>query len=89
MDTRGRGINARGACRLSFNARTGVWIVNVRQSRGNWQIPWAAAGLRNTDVLRPGAPVTITAVVLVGNEGFVADAPLTYTARANKSGVAR
>ena len=89
LNAKGRGANALGTCRLSFNTKTNDWTLKVKQHKGSWQIPWDAAGLVNADVPKPGIPVTITAVVLVDTEGFAADDSLTYTAKANKSGLAR
>ena len=89
LNAKGRGTNALGNCKLSFNAKTNIWTLKVNQHKGSWHTPWDAAGLANLDVPKPGTPVTITVVALIDNEGFAVDAPLTYTAKAGKSGVAK
>jgi PKD repeat protein len=86
LDAKGRGTNALGTCRLSFNTKTSDWTVKVKQRKGSWQTPWNADGLVNVTVSKP---ITVTAVVLVDTEGFAVDASLRYTAKANKSGVAK
>jgi hypothetical protein len=50
---------------------------------------WADDGLVNADVPKPGNPVTLSVTVLVGDEAFVADKTLSYTAKAGRSGAAR
>ena len=89
LDDKGKGKNAQGTCKLSFNKKTNDWTLKVTQKNGDWQTPWDAAGLVNADVPKPGNPVTLSVVVLVSDEGFAADAPLTYTAKIDKSGTAR
>ena len=69
--------------------KTNDWTVTVKLKGGSWQIPWATAGLVNADVPKPGTSVTLTVAVLVGNEAFVADNTLLYTAKAGKPGTAK
>ena len=89
LNANGRRINGQGACKLFFHKRTDTWTVHIRRRKGDWRTPWDAIGLTNTDIPKPGTPVTITVVVLVGDEGFAADDVVTYRAKAGKYGIAR
>jgi PKD repeat protein len=89
LDTKGKGMNEQGTCSLKFNKKTNDWRMTVKLKAGNWQTAWAEAGLVNADVAKPGAPVTLTVVVLVDREGFAANKTLLYTATAGKSGSAK
>jgi len=89
LNARGRGVNAHGACRLSFNKKTNHWTLLFHQGRGDWRALWDAIGLVNHDVARPGTPVTITVVALAGNEGFAVDDAASYRAKGGKYGLAK
>jgi PKD repeat protein len=89
LDAKGKAKNSWGTCGLKFDKKTGLWKISVKLKNGNWQTAWAQAGLLNSDVPKPGVPVTLTLVVLVDTEGFAADKTLLYTARTGKSGSAK
>jgi hypothetical protein len=89
LDANGKGANAQGTCKLSFNSKTNDWTLKVSQKKGDWQTPWAATGLIDDDVPKPGDAVTLPVVVLVGDEGFAADEPMVYVAKEGKSGTAK
>ena len=89
LNAKGRGVSSQGTSRLKFNKKADDWTVTVTLNKGHWQIPWAADGLLNAAVPKPGTPVTLTGVVLIDDQAFAADKTLHYTAKAGKSGVAR
>jgi hypothetical protein len=90
LNAKGVGVTPLGTFRLKFNKKADNWTVTVKLNKGNWRTGWVAAGLVNVDVPpKPETSVTLTAVVLVDNEAFVADKTLRYTAKAGKSGEAR
>ncbi|MGD1020375.1 MAG: pectinesterase family protein [Verrucomicrobiia bacterium] len=89
LNDKGLGVNSLGTFKVKFDKRGTNWTVTVKLHKGTWRIPWIADGLVPFDVPRPGTNVTLTAVVLVDNEAFVADKTLNYTAKAGKSGTAK
>jgi PKD repeat protein len=90
FDSKGHQVkNLQGTCSLKFNKKTNDWTVTAKLKKGSWQSRWSEAGLGTGDVPRPGTPVTLTVIVLVDTEAFVADRTLLYTAKAGKSGTAK
>ena len=89
LNDKGQGANSLGNFKVKFDKRSTNWTVTVNLHKGTWRTPWIADGLVNLDVTRPGTNVTLTAVVLVDNEAFVADTTLNYTAKAGKNGTAK
>jgi hypothetical protein len=90
LDSKGRGLS--GLSRLnkpSYNKKTGLWTFNAMLRNGSWHIPWAAYGLVNATILRPGSPVTLPVVLAIDNESFMAAPNRHYTSLVGKSGRAR
>ena len=90
LDSKGRGLS--GLSRLnkpSYNKKTGLWTFNAMLRNGSWHIPWAAYGLVNATILRPGSPVTLPVVIAIDNESFMAAPNRHYTSLVGKSGRAR
>jgi len=58
-------------------------------AKGSWQTAWAAYGLVNKTVPRPGVRVTMPVVVLIGDEAFAVERQMLYTAAKDKSGSAK
>jgi hypothetical protein len=89
LNARGRGVNANGTCQFTYNKRIDTCTFTASLSRGTWQDAWAPYGLVNATILRPGNAVTLPVTLLIGNDAFMADKPLHYTATVNRSGTAR
>jgi hypothetical protein len=89
LDQKGRGVNGANTVRLSFVRQTGLWTLTATLSKGAWHDQWAAFGLTNATINAPGIPVTVPVVVLVGDDAFVTDCALRYTATLGKTGWAR
>jgi len=88
LDAKGRGISTNATCRFSYNKRTGVCGLRAKLNRGTWRDSWAVYGLANATVPKPGNEVTLPVTLMINDQAFMADKPLHYTARANKSGAA-
>ena len=89
MDAKNKAVNTQGRCAFKFNKKDGNWTITTKLARSSLQGAWADDGLVNADVPKPGNPVTLSVTVLVGDEAFVADETLFYTAKAGRSGAAR
>jgi hypothetical protein len=89
LDSKGRGANGAGNCRLKYDKKSGVWKLVTRLAKGDWQGVWAAAGLVNADVAKPGSAVKLPLAVLIDTEGYASEPSLIYTAKAGKSGSAK
>jgi hypothetical protein len=90
LDSKGRGLN--GLSRFnkpSYNKITGLWTFNAILRNGSWRTPWAAHGLVNATILKPGAPVTLPVILAIDNESFMATPSRHYMSRAGRSGSAR
>jgi PKD repeat protein len=89
LNANNRAVNGHDSCTFNlFNKKANTWKLHVHLARASLQgAAWADAGLTNAPASKN--PVTLTAVVLVGNEAFVADKALLYTAKAGRSGTAK
>ena len=91
LDSKGRGVNEQGTCRLAFSKatkkRAAVWTVTIKLSHGAFGSAWAAYGL--TDSTTNNASVNLPVVLTVGDEAFADDTMLLYTAKSGKSGTAK
>ena len=91
LDSKGRGVNEQGTCRLTFSKatkkRAAVWTVTIKLSHGAFGDAWAAYGL--TDTTTNDASVNLPVVLTVGDEAFADDTTLLYTAKSGKSGTAK
>ena len=88
LDAKGKAKNGSSSCRLSQTSGNS-WTLTVKFSKGTWSAPWATVGLVNQDIPKPGVPVTMPVVVIIGNEAFAAERSVTYTAKAGKPGKAK
>jgi PKD repeat protein len=89
LNEKGRGVSDQGTCRFTYSKKTGVCTFTARLSHGSWQTPWAPLGLVNATVVKPGVDVTLPVILVIGDEAFMADNALHYTATADKSGTAK
>jgi PKD repeat protein len=89
LDAKGRGQNANGKCQFKFNKKTGLCAFTASLQSGTWRDAWAAYGLTDETVGKPGRRVKLPVVLLIGNEAFASEAALTYTAQEKKSGTAK
>ncbi|HUI06318.1 MAG TPA: immunoglobulin domain-containing protein [Verrucomicrobiae bacterium] len=89
LDAKGRGRYGSCTCRMRYDKSAGAWRFTAKLKNGTWQALWDVHGLHNTTVPKPGVGASMPVVLLVGDEGFAADLPLIYKARAGKSGSAR
>ena len=89
LNAKGRGVSGLGSCTLAYNKKTKQWTLSAKLRKGSWQTTWAAYGLENKTVPKPGEWVTMPVVVLIGDEAFADERPILYTAKANKSGSAK
>jgi hypothetical protein len=89
LNAKGVGVNTQGNCHLVFKKKTNTWTLTAKMQKGDWQDLWIKYGLVNADVPKMRGSVTLPVIVLAGNEGFVADKTLLYTAKAGKSGTAK
>ena len=89
LNAKNKGVNAQGSCTFNlFNKKEGSWKIHVNLARASLQgAAWADAGLTNAPASKN--PVTLTVVVLVGNEAVAVDKALLYTAKAGRSGTAK
>lgn len=95
LDKKGRGLSPATACTCRlvytkpFKNRAEYWTLTVNFNRGSWRVPWAADGLLDQTFKKPGVPVTLPVVVIVGAEAFASDPSLLYISKQNKSGTAK
>jgi len=93
LDKSGRGLTGTSTCRLTYTKPTktkaGYWTVAVALNKGTWGAAWAQLGLINANIKTPGNSVVFPVWVLVGDEAFVIEQPLKYTAALNKTGTAK
>jgi hypothetical protein len=87
LDDNGRGRTGPNNCRVTSNNSTGLWTFTAKLKNGAWQSGWDAYGLHDVTTRKIAASLPV--VLLVGDEGFAADAQLLYTAKAGKSGSAQ
>ena len=90
LDGKGRGLNGLNRFnKPSYNKTTGLWTFNAILRNGSWRNSWAAHGLINASILKPGVPVTLPVVLAIDNDSFMATPSRQYTSQAGKSGIAR
>ncbi len=90
LDSKGRGLS--GLSRFnkpSYNKTTGLWTFNAILRSGSWHTSWAAHGLVNASIVKPGVHVTLPVILAIDNESFTATPSRQYTSQAGKSGIAR
>ena len=90
LDGKGRGLS--GLSRFnkpSYNKTTHLWTFNAMLRNGSWHTSWAAHGLVNSTIVRPGEPVTLPVILAIDNQTFTATPTRHYTSLAGKSGNAR
>ena len=86
---KGRGVSRYGSCALAYNKKTKKWALTAQLAKGTWHTPWAAHGLENKTVTKPGVWVTMPVVVAIGDAAFADERPVLYTATKDKSGSAK
>ena len=89
LDKKGRGVSTNGTCVFSYNKKTGLCTLTANLIHGSWQAPWNVHGLTSTNYPKPGVVVTLPVILLIGDDAFMADKLLHYTATAAKSGLAK
>jgi len=89
LDSKGRGrTGANTFSEPRYNKKNGQWTVTFTLKDGSWQDLWTSYGMANADVPKPGASVTLPVNLVIGNESFMANQVLHYTAEVGKSGTA-
>jgi PKD repeat protein len=89
LNAKGKGISSPNTCSLKYSKTTGLWIFSSKWKARSCADEWAAHGLTNESIAKPGRPVTLPIILVIGGEPFAADCQLTYTAKLNKSGTAK
>jgi hypothetical protein len=89
LNAKGRGVSTNGTCRFSFNKRAGICQLTAALNHGSWQDAWAQYGLVNATTQGSSVPVTLPVTLVIGDEIFMAEKPLHYTAAVNRSGTAK
>jgi len=93
LDKKGHGPSTNGTCQLTYTKPTkkkaGYWTATIALSKGTWRVPLANYDLNNETVKAPGRHVIVPVTVVIGNEAFTIDWPLTYIATVKKTGTAK
>ncbi|HXI84263.1 MAG TPA: LamG-like jellyroll fold domain-containing protein, partial [Verrucomicrobiae bacterium] len=90
LDSKGRGLSGLNRFnKPSYNKTTGLWTFNAILRNGSWRNSWAAHGLIDASILKPGVPVTLPVNLAIDNQSFAATPSRQYTSQAGKSGIAR
>ena len=88
-----RGIGVNGLSKFNkpaYNKKAALWKFKATLKKGSWQIPWADYSITNTNLPKPGVLITnVPVVLLLDTEAFMATTNLQYTAKQNKSGLAK
>ena len=87
---RGNGIGEHGVCKLSYNRRTRLYVLEALMVRGSWQAAWSNYGMISSNVPFPGILITnFQVTVTLDTTNYTGLVPaLHYTAGAGKLGVA-
>ncbi|MGD0016619.1 MAG: glycosyl hydrolase family 28 protein [Verrucomicrobiia bacterium] len=86
---KGKGVSNFGSCKLAYNKKTGLWILTVKLAKGSWHAQWAALGLNNATISKPGTSVNMPVVMVIDTDAFAAERSMVYTATEDKSGSAK
>jgi hypothetical protein len=90
LDGKGRGLNGLSRFNiLAYNKKSSLWTFNAMLRNGSWHTPWAAYGLVNATILKPGVSVAPPVILVIGDESFMATPSRQYTSQAGKSGCTR
>jgi len=93
LDKKGRGVSTNGTCVLAYTkatkTRPAFWTATATLSKGTWRGLFAAVGLTNATLAKPGRVVVLPVVLVIGNEAGAAEKQLNYTATVNKTGTAK
>ena len=74
----------------TYNKKTGLWMFSATLKNGSWQTAWAEYSMINSNIPKPGVPVTDLPVIFVlDTEAFMGTTNLHYTAKQGKSGTAK
>ena len=85
LNKSGKGTNSQGTCQFTFNKKTALWKVTANFKKGTWRDPWVTYGLTNAPINKPGIAVTVPVVIAVGNDSFMDEKGLIYTATVGES----
>jgi hypothetical protein len=88
LDAKGKGVTYPNTCSLKYSRATGLWTFTSKWKSGSCADAWAAYGMTNETIIT-ARPVTVPVVVLISTESFAAEAHVTYTAKGDKSGIAK
>jgi subtilisin family serine protease len=87
LNKTGHGAGTNGTCTVSYNKQRG-WTVAFALKAGAWHQAWTGYGLLDAPI-KKGVKVQVPVIVVIGNDAYAADQPLTYTATAGRSGTAK
>jgi copper(I)-binding protein len=91
LSDKGKGVdtNTTSSCQFTAKKGTDLWTYKAQFKKGDWSTAWANYGLTNGLVAKPGLPVNVPVIVVVGDESFMSEPTLTYTATPDKTGSAK
>ncbi|NQU11777.1 PKD domain-containing protein [bacterium] len=89
LDDKGKGANLLGKCKFKYSSKTTNWVVKASFKKGTWSDEWADDGLVNATIAKPGTEVTLPVIIVVGDDAFMQERLLFYTAKQDKSGKAK
>jgi subtilisin family serine protease len=87
LNKTGHGAGTNGTCTVSYNKQRG-WTIAFALKAGAWHQAWTGYDLLDVTI-KKGVKVQVPVVLLIGNDAYAADQPLTYTATAGESGTAK
>ncbi|MGA2221273.1 MAG: S8 family serine peptidase [Verrucomicrobiia bacterium] len=87
LNKAGHGAGTNGTCTVSYNKGRG-WTIAFALKAGAWHQAWTGYDLLDATI-KKGVKVQVPVIVVIGNDAYAADQPLTYTATAGKSGTAK
>jgi PKD repeat protein len=88
LDPTGHGQGAYGKCRLAYNKRTGLWNLTASLSHGDWHSLWTEYDMVKGPLAEAAIPVTVPAIVVIGQDAFANQSQMSYSAATEKSGIA-
>ncbi|HUI07500.1 MAG TPA: PKD domain-containing protein [Verrucomicrobiae bacterium] len=88
-----RGIGVSGVSKFNkptYNKKTALWKFKATLRKGSWQAPWSDYSITNTNMPKPGVLISnVPVILLLDTEAFMATTNLQYTAKQDKSGLAK
>ena len=89
LDAKGKGISYPDTCSLKFSKATHLWTFTSKWKSASCADEWSAYGMTDETIAKPGRPVTVPVVLLIGDKQFEVEKSLTYMAKVGKSGAAK